>query len=79
MIESVCMGYVVYNLGQYIREVTKCINPLLAFTMHRDTPVASNGDPDVLGEPFQRHGTCEVVHCLLFTTPVVVCVIQPAD
>ena len=73
MIESVCMEYVVYNVGH-----TECINPLLAFIIHRDIPVASHGDPDVLGAPFQEHGACQVVGCLLFTTPVVVYVIQSA-
>ena len=51
---------------------------ILAFIMYRDTPVASHGDPDVLGVPFQEHGTCQVINCLLFTTTVLVCVIQSA-
>ena len=48
------------------------------YIIYRDTPVASLGDQDV-GVPFQGHGTCLDVGCLLFTAPVVLCVIQPAD
>ena len=59
-------------LVSIFREQTKFINLLLVFIMYRDTPVASHGDPDVLGVPFQEHGTCQVVGCLIFTTSVLV-------
>ena len=67
-----------YTVNIICCELYAYITSVTSLHMYSVFPVASVGDPDVLGVPFQGHGTCPVVSCLLFTVPVVVCVIQLA-